>query len=171
MNRIPLARIGLIGAIACALALFCALITGCAGPGSSAVSERAQANRAYMSQVNETMDKLSSELDSFKDAVARGDVVNTRTQANNAFKELDKLAAIEAPDDFSDVHAEYIEGVDKMRDALNSYIDLFTESKSESFDWSTYDSRIEGIQKQYDEGVEALGQADKDAASVNGGGE
>lgn len=153
-----------LGSCACALALVAGVVSGCASNGSLA-NEDQQANRAYMSQVNGIMDELGVELDSFVDAVSRGDVVNMRTQADNAYKTLDKLGGLEVPEDLNDIQQNYVDGTSKLREALDGYIGLYTEISAGSFDQSTYDSRIADIQQLYDEGVAALKQGDESAAS------
>ena len=151
-------------ACACAMALAVGALAGCAANGSQANTEQ-QANRAYMSQVNGIMDGLGTDLDSFVDAVSRGDVVNMRTQADNAYKKLDELNALEVPEDLSDIQKDYLNGTSKLREALNEYIDLYTEISTGSFDQSKYDSRIAEIQSKYNEGVSALEQGDQAASS------
>mgnify|MGYP006896730393 CR=1 FL=1 len=42
--------------------------------------------------------RLKSRLESFTDAVSRGDVVGMRTQADNAFKAIDDLNNLNVPD-------------------------------------------------------------------------
>lgn len=156
-----------LGSTACAVALAAGVMAGCAGGAGVAASEEQQANRAYMSQVNQTMEELDSNLDGFVDAVSRGDVVNMRSQAENAYKTLDKLKDIEVPDSMTDIQAGYTEGTEKLREALDGYITLYTDASSSSFDWSTYDARIADIQELYDAGVEALETADKTAADMS----
>lgn len=97
-----------------------------------------------------------------------------RTQADNAFSTLDKLAAIEAPEDIKDLRDQYIKGCDQLKDALNAYIDLYSEmtaAKEEAessryndpFNASDYSGRIEQIQEQYNEGIQTLEDADNSA--------
>lgn len=118
-----------------------------------------------MSQVNGIMSELGDNLDSFEGAVSRGDVVNMRTQADDAFKALDSLSSLEAPDELKDVQQKYVDGTAKLREALDGYITLYTDLKSDSFDQSTYASRLSKVQSLYDEGVELLKQADEAAAN------
>ena len=146
----------------CAMVLAAGLAAGCAQ--TATVNSEQQENRAYMSQVNEVMAQLDDELDSFVDAVSRGDVVNMRTQADNAYQVLDKLASIEAPEALADVQQDYADGTKKLREALDSYIKLYSDVDSKSFDQSTYKSRIKDIQSLYDEGVAALKKGDEAAA-------
>ena len=153
-----------LGALVCVIALACGLLAGCANTATTKATEEQQANRAYMSQVNEIMEQLDKSLDSFVDAVSRGDVVNMRTQADNAFKILDKLDALEAPESLSDVQKNYEEGSAKLREALDDYIKLYSDMNDSSFDKSTYNERIADIQKLYDEGVELMQQGDEAAA-------
>ena len=152
---------------ACVAALSVAL-AGCAPSASTSATEAQQANRAYMSQVNETMAELDAKLDKFVDAVSRGDVVNMRTQADNAYKTLDKLANIEAPEDLKDVKDDYVNGTAKLREALDEYIDLYTDAaKSDSsgdVDKAAFNKRIAEIQALYDEGVALLQKGDEAVA-------
>ena len=153
-----------IAAAACATALAACLMTGCFGGPAATMNEEQQANRAYMSQVNQTMEELDSSLDGFVDAVSRGDVVNMRSQADNAYKTLDKLESIEVPDAMADIQESYVEGTSKLREALDGYIELYTDASNPGFDWSGYDKRIAEIQKLYDDGVAALEAGDEAAA-------
>ena len=156
-------RIALAGVLAASIAL-----AGCSSGAMGTATEEQQANRAYMSQVNEAMTKLDDNLDSFIDAVSRGDVVNMRTQADNAYKVLDKLSELEAPEALSDIKKDYVDGTAKLREALDEYIKLYSKAASEGadFDWSTYDDRIKSIQSLYDEGVALLEAGDKAAAEA-----
>lgn len=144
----------------------CIALTACAGGASSNLTEEQIANRNYMSQVNEIMTGLDDGLDSFVDAVSRGDIVNMKTQADAAFKSLDKLSGLEAPEALADVQASYVEGCGKLKDTLNEYIALYSDAakSSGSFDWNSYDKKIADIQALYDSGVEALENGDKAAA-------
>lgn len=151
----------------CAGVLMVASLAGCAQQSNS-LTEQQQQSDEYMSQVNLTMDDLQSRLDSFSDAVSRDDVVGMRTQADNAFKVLDELNNIEVPEGLEDIQQNYVDGTTELKDALNAYIDLYTEIDSatdeQPFDWSTYDERIADIKTQYDEGIEKLQAADEAAA-------
>ena len=153
----------------CACVLAACMVAGCAS-GVSEQDKNVQANRQYMSQVNQSMDELNGRLDSFIDAVSRGDVVNMKSQAANAYKALDKLNSMEAPEALADVQKHYVEGSSKLREALDAYIALYTQANAESegadFDWSDYDSQVAAIQKIYDEGIKALQEGDKIAADL-----
>ena len=122
-----------------------------------------------MSQVNLIMTDLKADLASFVDAVSRDDVVNMRTQADNAYKQLDKLAELEVPDGLEDIQAKYVEGAEKLKQSLDGYINLYTDissaTESKPVDWSTYDKRLQDVQSLYDEGVDALDAGDAAAAA------
>lgn len=158
-----------IAGAACALALAASALVfaGCAQQSSTA-NDQSSASRQYMTQVNQKMDDLTDRLSGFSDAVARGDIVTMRTQADNAFKAIDELSAIEAPDALKDVQESYVEGCSSLRDALSAYIDLYSEidgsSNSSSFDYSTYADRLSAIQDQYNQGIDKLKEADTAAS-------
>ena len=124
-------------------------------------------------QVNQVMDDLETSLASFTDAVSRNDVVGMQTQAENALSKLDSLDSIEAPEELSEVQQSYQDGTAQLREALSSYVALYTEissaTESQPFDWSTYDARLAEIQESYDAGIDALEAGDKAAAEVEGG--
>ena len=109
--------------------LMVAALGGCAQQDTAAAQQQSE-NRQYMTQVNQTMDDLKSRLESFTDAVSRGDVVGMRTQADNAFKAIDDLSNLNVPDALKDIQKEYVDGTADLKDALNSYIDLYTEIDS-----------------------------------------
>lgn len=159
-----------VGAIVAATLAFGAL-AGCTG--QTAGSEQQDVNRQYLSQVNQVMDDLETSLASFTDAVSRNDVVGMQTQAENALSKLDSLDSIEAPEELSEVQQSYQDGTAQLREALSSYVALYTEISSatdaQPFDWSTYDARLAEIQEKYDAGIDALEAGDKAAAEVEGG--
>ena len=144
----------------------CVALSGCAPGASTSGTEVQQANRAYMSQVNETMVELGDELQAFVDAVSRDDVVNMRTQADNAYKTLDKLDDLKAPDDLADIKTDYVDGAKKLREALDAYIELYTSSSKaeDGVETEEFNARIAEIQKLYDEGVALMQKGDATAA-------
>ena len=159
-----------VGAIVAATLAIGAL-AGCTG--QTAGSEQQDVNRQYLSQVNQVMDDLETSLASFTDAVSRNDVVGMQTQAENALSKLDSLDSIEAPEELSEVQQSYQDGTAQLREALSSYVALYTEissaTESQPFDWSTSDARLAEIQESYDAGIDALEAGDKAAAEVEGG--
>lgn len=152
-----------VSALACAFMLVLGVLASCTPP-SSAVDSAQQENRSYMSQVNGVMGGLGESLESFVDAVSRGDLVNMRTQAANAYKALDDLSGIAAPESLADVQKKYVDASAKMRTALDVYIELYTEVSTGSLEQSSYADRIAHVQSLYDEGVELFKQADEAAA-------
>ena len=153
-----------LGAAICVMALCLGVVSGCAN-GAANVDSAQQAHRTYMSKVNGIMAQLGDDLDSFVDAVSRDDLVNMRTQADNAYRSLDELSKLEPPEDLQDVQKQYVDGTAKLREALDGYIELYTATDSSDFDQSTYASRLANVQKLYDEGVDLLKKADEAAAS------
>ncbi len=153
--------------LALAGAMTVAAVSGCM-PSNSAENEEQAANRQYMAAVNQGMDDLAAKLSSFNDAVARGDVVTMRTQADKAFKELDDLAAIEAPEVLADVKAGYVEGCAMLESALGAYVDLYTqlENGSVEADSIEYANALADIQADYDAGIAKLEETDKAALEL-----
>ncbi len=156
--------------VLCALAVSALLLGGCMQQQTTPEQQAQSDNRAYMSQVNQSMEDLQTRLTSFNDAVSRKDVVSMRTQADNAFKALDSLSSQDAPDALKDVKEKYVSGCDSLKSALNDYITLYTEIESataeNAFDWSTYDSRLSSIKEAYDKGISELKSADETVANL-----
>ncbi len=157
--------------VVCAASAMLALaLAGCAQQ-SNAQNDQQNENRQYMTQVNQKMEDLNTRLTSFTDAVSRGDVVTMRTQADNAYKAIDDLSSLDAPDALADVKTGYVDGCNELKGALDSYIALYTEienaTDAQPFDYSTYDSRLADIQNAYNAGIDKLKAADDAAAGKN----
>ena len=149
--------------------LMAAGLGGCAQQSNTATEQQTE-SRQYMATVNQTVEELANRLESFEEAVSRGDAVTMRTQADNAFKTLDSLASIEVPEGLEEVQSGYVDGCNDLKEALNAYIALYTEIDSATdehpFDYSTYNDRIAAIQNQYNDGIAKLEAADKKATEL-----
>ncbi len=166
MNRSKMTRIL---AALCAAVLMVGTLVGCAGIEQNSEEAKAQAeNRQFMSDVNAIMEELSQRLGSFNDAVSRGDVITMRTQADDAFKVLDNLESLEAPEVLQDVKQGYVDGSKQLKDALNAYIALYTDLAANPSAVSTdaYKERLASIQDTYDQAVEKLKSTDEAAAQL-----
>lgn len=160
--------------IAFSLAAMCVFaLAGCAAPQQSAQQQDEDAvtqNRQYMSELNQNVGELSSKLDGFVDAATRGDVVTMQSQADNAFKVITNIESLQAPDDLEDLKTGYTEACGKLRGALNDYIALYSEITAslggDSFDFSTYNERINSIQQQYNEAIAQLESTDNTATEL-----
>ena len=163
-------KLAAILSVACAGALAMGMLGGCASEATTEEEEAQQANNEYMSSVNSIMEELDEELESFTDAVSRDDVVGMSTQADNAYEVLDELEELEAPEDLSEIHEDYLAGADSLEQALDAYVDLYTEidaaEDDEDFDWSTYEDRLAEVQDLYDEGIAQFEAADTAAAEM-----
>lgn len=167
MNRTMITRMF---AAACGAVLMLSVLAGCMSPNTGATDQQ-QANRTYMTKVNLAMEALNERLASFNDAVSRGDAVTMRTQADNAYKAIDELSAIDTPDVMADLQKNYVDGCNTLKDALNAYVDLYTEISAATdehpFDYATYDDRIKAVQDTYNKGIDQLKAADEQALKLN----
>lgn len=145
------------------------LLPGCLSTAPK-TDDAASENRAYMSQVSQLMDTLSTDLGDFGQAVSDNDIVGMKTMSDNAKKTIDKLIKITPPETMAEIHDEYVSGCNDLIKALNDYIALYTEIDTatdvQPFDYETYDDRIEKIQDTYDSGIEHLEKADKKATEL-----
>ena len=166
MNRSKMTRIL---AALCAAVLMVGMLVGCAGIEQNSEEAKAQAeNRQFMSDVNAIMEELSQRFGSFNDAVSRCDVITMRTQADDAFKVLDNLESLEAPEVLQDVKQGYVDGSKQLKDALNAYIALYTDLAANPSAVSTdaYKERLASIQDTYDQAVEKLKSTDEAATQL-----
>lgn len=164
MNSFKMTRI-----VSFALAALClgalVALAGCAAQNNPA-TEAQTANRQYMAQVNQTMDDLSQKLEGFEDAVSRGDVVTMRTQADDAFRTLDSLAALQPPEVLKDVQQGYVDGCNQLKGALNDYIALYTDVANGSANGGAYADRLAAVQEAYNAGVDKLKATDEAATKL-----
>ena len=157
--------------LAAALVSAC-LLGGCSSGGSadaSAVADAQNANRAYMSAVNEAMLQLDDDLTDFSSAVSAGDLVAMRTASTAASRTIDTLEAIEAPEALADIQQLYTQGATTLEGALASYVQLYTDVEiagQGGFDAATFQARLAEVQQAYDEGIDLLSQADEQAAGM-----
>ena len=155
-------------------ALSLCMLAGCSslqfGTQNSQQTQAQQESRAYMSKINQAMDDLNTRLESFTEAVSRGDVVSMRTQADNAYKALDTISTTDAPEALQSVKQGYVDGTNSLKSALDGYITLYTEiesaTNSQAFDWSSYASKLAEIKSAYDAGISKLQEADKAASAM-----
>ena len=158
-------------ALACTAALAAGALAGCQSPATGATDAQ-QENRTYMTKVNVAVEKLNEGLAAFDEAVTEGgNAVTMRTQADKALAALDELSSIDTPEAMADLQSGYVDGCTKLKEALNDYLDLYTEidsaTEDQPFDYSTYDSRLKAIQDTYNEGIDKLKAADEEALKLN----
>lgn len=149
---------------AAALTLSLAFATGCTQPQQNPENTGPTASE-YMITLNSTAAQLEAALSDFASTVEAGDVSAMQSKADAAYSIIDELNNAEAPEALSDVKSKYSDALSSLKGALGDYIDLYTEidnaKSGSSFDFSTYKQRLEDIQKQYDDGLNALEEADK----------
>ena len=109
-------------AVALGAALALGALAGCQSPATGATDQQ-QANRTYMTKVNQAVEELNTRLGEFDEAVAQESVVNMRNKANSAFEAIDALAAIDTPDAMKDLQTNYVDGCNKLKDALREGVD------------------------------------------------
>lgn len=151
---------------ACVIALCAGVLAGCTNPTGSQSNTEQQQNRAYMSQVNEIIIEANGRLDAFVSAVSDGDIVNIKATANEAMRTLSKLSSLEAPDALKDIQKDYVDGSEKLSEALTQYVDLFSNMQSDTADQAVTKEALTQIQDLYDEGVSLLKSADEAAAEL-----
>lgn len=155
------------GLIACACALVFAL-TGCvsAGDNNPDNSSPAAQNRQYMSQLNQKMDSLQDTMNQFQDALGKRDTVTMRAKAQDVSKIVQDVNNTDAPDKLNDVKNEYAEGLSTLEQALNSYVDLYTEQQNGQITQDQFNDQAKKIQDTYNQGADQLKSADQDVANI-----
>ena len=145
-------------------------IAGCTSPADMELEEQPVTASQYMVNLNDMSGKLADKLQEFSDSVGSGKISAMQTKAQEAYAVLDEMAALEAPDDISEIKQQYDDAATQLKGALNDYMALYTEiydsADMADFDYSSYTHRIEDVQKQYDNAIGALEDADKKAAEM-----
>ena len=154
-------------AILLAVSLFA---VGCAGGPPLEGEEEPKTASDYMVDLNDRIVRLQAKLDEFAEAADEGRISAMQTKAQEAYEVLDEMADLEAPDDVSDLQDQYDDAASQLKGALEAYMTLYTEiydsTQTGGFDYSTYSQRIEEVQKQYDDALTALEEADKQATKM-----
>lgn len=158
-----------LGALLVGLCFSVLLMAGCMSSGLETQDEGAK-NREYMSQVNQIMDDINAELTDFTEAVSSSDLVGMKTQSEDAFKAIEELKKLEAPEALKSVHDEYVSGCEDLEQALSGYIEIYAEmetaTEEQPYDYSGYSEQLKKIEKKYEGGIEHLKEADKTAAEL-----
>lgn len=143
-------------------------MTACSPNQDAETKDEGATPISYISQVNDSSANLSETLGEFAQAVSAGDVFSMQAKADAAYAIIDEMRNIEAPEELNEVKSKYNDATDKLKGALSDYVALYVELKDaadgKAFDYGAYPSRIENIQKQYDEGLNLLEEADSMAA-------
>ncbi len=165
-RKAPRTKAILASICAAALALAMLSMTGCAQPMQSQDETPVVTPSDYMVSLNASAEDLKSVLTEFSEAAANDDVFTMQTKADEASAVLDSMSELEAPEAMSEVKSKYGEAVSTLKGALSDYLELYLELDDaqhggSAFDYSTYDNRLEAIQKQYDKGLNQLEDADK----------
>lgn len=146
-----------------------ALLIGCSSGTAAQANDPQTQNRQYMSNVNQIMEDISTEMDSFTTAVQEGEVISLSSQLDSVNESVEKLKSLEVPEAMQDIHASYVSGAEELQTALNDYVTLYEDIKapqSGSFDYSTYGERLAEIQEHYNAGITALQEADNKASEA-----
>lgn len=159
-----------VGKILCAsvLALAVGTVTGCSQPMGMSQEPDVVTPTEYMASVNAASGDLKDRLGEFAAAVIAGDTFTMESKSYEAQLVIDQMKELEAPEELSEVKAEYEKALADLEGALSDYTALYNElvdaQGGAPFDYGAYAGRIEGIQKQYDAGLTALEEADTKAA-------
>jgi flagellar basal body-associated protein FliL len=153
--------------------VFCVALMGVlAGCGStdqaasSSSSDGASANREYMSNANTIIEQLQDNLNDFSDAVSDDNLVSMKAAAKKAYQNIDSFKQLKPTDTLKPVHNEYVKGCDDLKDALEQYIDLFSDQKKSKLTDQQYKDRLKKIQDKYNSGMDHLKEGDKKATSL-----
>lgn len=152
--------------------VFCmALMGALAGCGStdqasSSSSDGASANRDYMSNANTIIEQLQDNLNDFSDAVSDDNLVSMKAAAKKAYQSIDRFKQLKPTDTLKPVHTEYVKGCDDLKDALEQYIDLFSDQKKSKLTDQQYKDRLKKVQDKYNSGMDHLKEGDKKATSL-----
>lgn len=156
-------------AFAAAIVLACALmLSGCASNAQQA-NDPQTLNRQYMANVNQIMDEIDAQMTEFSTIVKEGEVVSLSTQLAAINNSVDKLKALSVPDEMKDIQSDYLKGTEELQTAFAAYVDLYEDVKAPengTFDFATYEDRLNDVKSHYEAGIQALESADQKAADA-----
>lgn len=144
-------------------------LAGCSSSGQTDAadsSSSASANRDYMSSANTIIEQLQENLTDFSEAVSDDNLVSMKTAAKKAYANIDSFKQLQPTDTLKPVHSEYVKGCNDLKDALEQYIDLFSDQKKSKLSDAQYKQRLKKIQAKYDSGMNHLKAGDKKATSL-----
>lgn len=166
VNKIAVA---FIAAISCLVLI--GSLSGCSSQQSAMNAEdQTLTPSEYMVKLNQAADTLHENLDAFAVAVSSGDITTLQSKSNNAFQAMDELKELKTPNELAEIRSKYEEAVDALRSALNDYIAMYIEIENSpdmsKIDLQKYSERFTNIQKEYDNGINLLEQADTAAKNL-----
>lgn len=140
-------------------------LSGCFGGTVQQVDTAATQSRQFMSNLNAAVQDMNTRLIEFNDAVSRGDLVTMRSSAENAFEVISTIESLEVPEQLAAVKNGYLEACGKLREALNSYLDLYTELSAAggTMDSVVYQERLDEIQNLYNQAISMIQETDTKA--------
>lgn len=144
------------------------LLSGCASSATQA-NDPQTLNRQYMANVNQIMDEIDAQMTEFSTVIKEGEVVSLDTQLANINNSVDKLKALSVPDAMKDIQSDYLKGAEELQAAFAAYVDLYEDVKAPengTFDFATYNDRLNEVRTHYEAGIEALESADQKASEA-----
>ncbi len=152
------------------VAAVCALVlalSGCSSDLNSPDTDSPAAqNRQYMSQLNQQMSSLQDSMNQFQEALGQQDTVTMRARAQDVSKIVQDVNNTDAPDMLNDVKGEYADGLSTLDQALNSYVDLYTQQQNGQITQDDFNTQLQSIQDTYNQGVDKLNTADQDVQTI-----
>ncbi len=148
--------------VLCGLSLGTILaLSSCSGYAmqDNTAAKAQQQNRNYMSQVHVIAEDISSTLQGFNEALGQDNEVKMQNALSSVNAYIEKLEAIEAPSVLEEIHDKYVEGTQKLEEALESYVEYYSSEEKDV-------SALETIQQTYSSGIELLEEADNIAAGL-----
>lgn len=169
------ARFVRVVALACALCLSAVLMASCSS-AQDAPKDPAQLNREYMSSVNRISLEAADDLEGFSEASTQGDLAAMRLAAADASKTLEKISALQAPEDLAEVHKEYEAGVADLNQALSEYLDIYARIQDAGETVAPeiavgFEAELKEVKKRYESGIAHISKADTMVADMAGGAE
>lgn len=154
-------------ALTCVFA--CAFVlVGCKANGvipSAADMEKATTS-AYFAEVNSVVGQFKGTLADFPTDVKEKNVTDMKSKLDDTQKLIDKFNQIDVPQNCTDIHKNYSDGLLQMQQALSDYISIYTSFVNGDIDNSVLNQRMANVQKSYSMGIDLLNKADKLAAEM-----
>ena len=153
--------------LACVLTC-CFFLVGCNGQNAipTANDMEKAATSAYFAEVNSVVGEFNGALADFPADVKDKNVTDMKDKLEASQKILDKFNAIEAPQNCTDIHKNYGDGLLQMQQALSDYVAVYSSFVNGELGNDVLNQRVASIQNSYNNGLDLLNKADKQAAEA-----
>lgn len=154
--------------IVCGLALVGLLVAGCMPISQSQTDASASASsatpaRTYISSVHQAFSTIDAQMDDVREAAAAHDAAAIYAALDKVDQHVNDLQNIEVPEGLEEVQAKYVAASKSLSQSLREYTAYRFGGQTTASDSAP---TLAAIQADYEEGINALKEADEIAKGL-----